>query len=90
MPLPVMGLWTMAIDEFMTKVSQRLSRSAMECSPLQVELVDDLSDVSPFAGLEISYLQSQYYAKHFHLLVIIMILQLIEADLLVSVISINI
>jgi hypothetical protein len=75
MPLPVIGLWTMAIDEFMTKVSQRLSRSAMECSPLQVEeIVDDLSDVSPFTGLETSYLQSQYYAKHFHLLVIIMIL----------------
>ena len=70
------GLWTMAIDEFTTKVSQRLSSmSAIECSSLQVgEIVDDLVDVSPFTGLETSYLQSRYYAQHFHLLVIIMML----------------
>lgn len=76
--MPLIGLWTMAIDEFTTKVSQRLSsRSAMECTPLRVEeIVDDLTDISPFTGLETSYLQSQYYAKHFHLLVIIT-----EADL---------
>ena len=68
----------MAIDEFTTKVSQRLSsRSAMECTPLRVEEIVDLTDVSPFNGLETSYLQSQYYAKHFHLLIIMMF---IEAD----------
>ena len=58
----------MAIDDFTTKVSQRL---AMECNTLQVEeIVDGLSDVSPFAGLETTRLQSQYYTKHLHLLVI--------------------
>ena len=69
------GLWTMAIDEFTTKVSQRLSSmSAIECSSLQVgEIVDDLADVSPFTGLETRYLQSRYYAQHFHSLIIIML-----------------
>ena len=72
--MPLIGLWTMAIDEFTTKVSQRLS-SMSECSSLQVgEIIDYLADVSPFTGLETSYLQSRYYAQHFHLLVIIMML----------------
>ena len=58
--MPLIGLWTMAIDEFTTKVSQRLS-SMSECSSLQVgEIVDNLADVSPFTGLETSYLQSRY------------------------------
>ena len=65
----LIGLWTMAVDDFTTKVSQRLS--SLECSTLQVDaVVDGLSDASPFAGLENTYLQSQYYTKHFHLLVI--------------------
>lgn len=59
----------MAADSFTSKITQLLSDSGH--STLQPEdVVERLSDVNPFTGLESTYQQSQFFAEHFHLLVI--------------------
>ena len=57
----------MALDSCTTKITQYLSDS----DALQPQdVVECLSDINPFTGLESTYQQSQYYTEHFHLLVI--------------------
>ena len=57
----------MALDSCTTKITQYLSDS--DALQLQ-DVVECLSDINSFTGLESTYQQSQYYTKHFHLLVI--------------------